>query len=167
MSVLPILLWPDARLSVPCAPVGEVTQETRALAADMLETMYAAPGRGLAGPQVGVLKRIFVMDVAWKDGAAEPMVFIDPDVTPLDPERRTGAEGCLSIPGVTAQVERWARVKAAWTDLDGQRREGTFDGFAAVCIQHETDHLDGIVTLDRVGADVRDEMLRAYETGSA
>lgn len=150
MSVLPIVRWPDPRLSRRCDPVGRVTDEIRELASDMLETMYAAPGRGLAAPQVGVLSRLFVMDVAWKTSDPDPMVFVDPDITWQSELRVTGPEGCLSIPGVTADIERAAELELAWTGLDGQRRTRRFDGFAAICIQHEFDHLEGLVTFDRV-----------------
>jgi peptide deformylase len=128
----------------------------------MLETMYAAPGRGLAGPQVGVLSRIFVMDVAWKDGAPEPMVFLDPEIVWRSPETRTGTEGCLSIPGVTAEVERATEIGVTWRDLDGVPHTRRFDAFAAICIQHETDHLDGLVTFDRVSPEARAGLEAAY-----
>jgi peptide deformylase len=162
VSVLPIVRWPDARLSTPCAAVGEIDDALRRLAADMLETMYAAPGRGLAGPQVGVLRRIFVMDVAWKDGTPEPMVFLDPEIVWRSDERRTGIEGCLSIPGVTAEVDRASEIEATWRDLDGAQHARRFDGFAAICIQHEIDHLDGLVTFDRVAPEARAALEAAY-----
>jgi peptide deformylase len=101
--------------------VGEVDDALRRLAADMLATMYAAPGRGLAGPQVGVMKRLFVMDVAWREGDPEPMVFLDPEIVWRSPETRTGIEGCLSIPGVLAEVERAAEIEVTWRDLGGAR----------------------------------------------
>jgi peptide deformylase len=128
----------------------------------MLETMYAAPGRGLAGPQVGAMKRLFVMDVAWKDGEPAPMVFLDPEIVWRSPETLVGGEGCLSIPGVLAQVERAEEIELAWRDLDGARHSRRFDGFAAICIQHETDHLDGLVTLDRVSPEARAALEAAY-----
>lgn len=150
---LPILRWPDPRLSQPCAP-AVLDDALRQLAADMLETMYAAPGRGLAAPQVGHLVRLFVMDVAWKTGTPAPMVFVNPEIAPFG-DRVTGAEGCLSIPGPLTEVERLARVRVRWTDLDGSPREAAFDGFAAICVQHEYDHLDGILTLDRLSPEAR------------
>jgi peptide deformylase len=162
VSVLPIVRWPDARLSTPCDSVGAQDDVLRRLAADMLETMYAAPGRGLAGPQVGVLRRIFVMDVAWKEGTPEPMVFLDPEIVWRSPETRTGTEGCLSIPGITAEVERAAEIEVTWRDLDGVQHARRFDGFAAICIQHETDHLDGLVTFDRVAPEARAALEAAY-----
>ena len=115
----------------------------------MLETMYAAPGRGLAAPQVGRLLRMFVMDVTWRTGVPEPIVFVNPEIEPYG-ARILGPEGCLSIPGPVTEVERFAQVRVRWTDLDGKAQEAEFDGFAAICIQHEYDHLDGVLTLDRL-----------------
>lgn len=151
--LLPILRWPDPRLSQPCAP-AVLDDALRALAADMLETMYAAPGRGLAAPQVGHLVRMFVMDVAWKTGTPAPMVFVNPEIELLG-TLVSGAEGCLSIPGPVTEVERAAQVRVRWTDLQGQRQEAVLDGFAAICVQHEYDHLDGILTLDRLSPEAR------------
>jgi peptide deformylase len=151
--LLPILRWPDPRLSQPCAP-AVLDDDLRQLAADMLATMYAAPGRGLAAPQVGRLVRMFVMDVAWKTGEPAPLVFVNP-VVELFGERVAGPEGCLSIPGPVTEVERAAQVRVRWTDVQGAARDGLFDGFAAVCVQHEHDHLDGILTLDRLAPEAR------------
>lgn len=159
MPLLSIVQWPDPCLATPCAPVGSVTPSVRALAGAMLETMYAAPGRGLAAPQVGVLQRLFVMDVTWKDGPRSPMVLIDPEIVWQAETRVMGPEGCLSIPGVLADVERAASIRIVWTDLSGERIEAVLDGFAAICAQHEVDHLDGIVTLDRLSADDRAKVL--------
>jgi peptide deformylase len=153
--LLPILRWPDHRLTQPCA-TAEVNDVLRALAADMLETMYAAPGRGLAAPQVGRLVRMFVMDVAWKTGEPAPMVFVNPVVELLG-DRVIGPEGCLSIPGPVTEVERSSEVRVRWTGLDGVPQEQVFDGFAAICIQHEYDHLDGILTLDRLTDEAREK----------
>lgn len=157
-----ILRWPDPRLAEVCAPVGAITAEVELLAQDLLDTMYAARGRGLAAPQVGEMQRLFVMDAGWKEGAPDPMVFIDPVLKEKSAERVTQEEGCLSIPGVTMDVARPARVRMAWTDLDGTRQERSFEGFAAVCVQHELDHLDGIVTFDRLDTDTRRAKLAAY-----
>ena len=141
---------PDAALRTPCAPVGVIDDAVRTLAADMLETMYAATGRGLAAPQVGALCRVFVMDATWKDGTPEPRVFVDPEIVRVSEETATGEEGCLSIPGDPVIVTRPAEVTVRWTDLDGEPREEVFTGFGAVCVQHETDHLDGILCTDRM-----------------
>ena len=159
MSVLPILLWPDPRLSQPAAPVGPVTEPIRRLAADMLETMYAAPGRGLAGPQVGAMLRLFVMDTDWTEGDRAPRVFVDPEVLELSGETVEMQEGCLSIPGVTVTVARPAALRLAWTDLAGTRREEALDGIAARCALHELDHLDGLVHFDRLTPEARAEAL--------
>ncbi len=161
MSVLPILTWPDPRLSRRCAPAvpGEAAAN---LARDMLETMYDAPGRGLAAPQVGHLVRLFVMDAGWKEGPRDPTVFLNPEITWRSDARVTGTEGCLSIPGITAEVERAEEIGVRWQDLGGVVHERRFDGFAAICIQHETDHLDGLVTFDRVGVDRRIALEAAY-----
>ncbi|MDP3197582.1 peptide deformylase [Tabrizicola sp.] len=151
--LLPILRWPDPRLSQSCAP-AVLDADLRSLAKDMLETMYAAPGRGLAAPQVGRLVRMFVMDVGWKTGEPAPMVFVNPELELLG-DRILGPEGCLSIPGPVTDVERNDQVRLRWTDLDGGAQDATFDGFAAICIQHEFDHLNGILTLDRLSPEAR------------
>lgn len=147
MALLPILRWPDERLETRCAPV---TGDVSALAADMLDTMYAALGRGLAAPQVGVLLRLFVMDATWKDGKRAPQVMVNPQITWRAPQHVWGEEGCLSLPGVTARVERAKEIRLRWSDLNGALHEETLTGFAAICAQHEYDHLDGILTLDRI-----------------
>jgi peptide deformylase len=163
MSLRPILTWPDDRLSAQCAPVGAVTDAVRTLAADLLETMYDAPGRGLAAPQVGVLRRVFVMDATWKEGTPSPVVCIDPAIVSFGDVLAEASEGCLSLPGVMVQVTRPTTVRMTWTDLDGVRQDRELTGFAALCAQHELDHLDGIVTLDRVDADQRAHVLAHYE----
>ena len=111
--------------------------------------MYAATGRGLAAPQIGVLRRLFVMDATWKDGEATPRVFINPEVVRASEEMASCEEGCLSIPGDPVEVTRPAEVTLRWMALDGSACEESFAGFEAVCVQHETDHLDGILCTDR------------------
>ncbi len=162
MSVREIVLWPDPRLTETCAPVAEITPEIETLAADMLETMYAAPGRGLAAPQVGVLQRLFVMDVGWKEGKSDPLVCINPMLQEVSEDRASSEEGCLSIPGVLAEVTRPAQVQMVWTGLNGARYVQSFDGFAAACVQHELDHLDGVVTFDHLAAEDREALIAAY-----
>jgi len=152
--LLPILRWPDPRLSLPCAP-AVLDDDLRTLAADMLETMYAAPGRGLAAPQVGHLVRLFVMDVTWKDGTPTPQVLVNPEILALSGARVTGPEGCLSIPGPVTEVSRAEAVQLRWSDLEGQVHTAALTGFAAICAQHEYDHLDGILTLDRLAPEAR------------
>ncbi len=149
MAVLPIMRWPDARLTTVCS---EINSDVSALAADMLETMYAAPGRGLAAPQVGALMRLFVMDCTWKDGTYAPRVLINPELLWTSPETALGPEGCLSLPGITSQISRPASVRMQWLDLSEIIYEETFTGFAAICAQHELDHLNGVLTLDHLDA---------------
>ncbi len=166
MTVLPILRWPDPRLSTPCAP-APLTDAVRHLAADMLETMYAAPGRGLAAPQVGHLIRLFVMDVTWKDGAPSPRICLNPEILWRSDTTATGAEGCLSIPGITTDIARATDIRLRWTDLDGLTQEENLSGFAAICAQHEYDHLDGLVTFDRLPFAARGTALDAYAAAQA
>ena len=147
-----ILLFPDPRLRKTCAPVGRITPEVEALAADMLATMYAAPGVGLAAPQVGVLSRLFVMDCT-KDPEAEraPMVMVDPEIVTTSETLNVYEEGCLSFPDEYADVTRPAEVRMRWTGLDGRLHERDFDGLWATCAQHELDHLDGKLFIDHLG----------------
>lgn len=165
MALLPILQWPDAGLSTPCAVVAE-GEDLDTLIADMFQTMYAAPGRGLAAPQVGVLKRLFVMDATWKETAnmslATPLVMINPEILGFGADLGSGDEGCLSIPGVLASVLRPSSVVLRWQDEARNWQSGTFDGFAARCIQHEYDHLDGLVTFDRLTPEARREVEETY-----
>lgn len=155
MSVLEILHYPDARLRRVCLPVGAPDDGIRQLAADMLETMYAAPGRGLAAPQVGVLRRLFVMDPAWKEGTPAPLVCLDPEILDAADAECTGPEGCLSIPGVPVTVSRPEWVLLRWHDLDGQVRTERLAGAAAVCAQHELDHLNGRLIIDLMDTEAR------------
>ncbi|NHF73945.1 peptide deformylase [Paracoccus xiamenensis] len=153
MTIRPILLHPDPRLKKVTEPVARITPEIEALAADMLATMYDAPGIGLAAPQVGVLSRIFVMD-AQRDPEAEPqpMVLINPEITWESETQNVYEEGCLSIPDHYAEVTRPAEVKVNWLGLDGKSHEQEFDGLWATCAQHEIDHLDGVLFIDHISA---------------
>ncbi|WP_226625940.1 peptide deformylase [Alloyangia pacifica] len=162
MSLLPILRWPDPRLSQGCAEVGSAA-EVADLVTDLFETMYDAPGRGLAAPQVGAMVRVFVMDAGWKDGEMTPRACINPEITWASEERATGGEGCLSIPGVTAQVARHARIRLAYTDLAGEVQEVELSGAEAIVAQHEYDHLDGLVHFDRLEAEARAALIADYE----
>ncbi|MGR3501756.1 peptide deformylase [Pseudaestuariivita sp.] len=146
----PILLHPDPRLKKTCAPLDDISDEVRVLAADMLETMYAAPGVGLAAPQVGVLSRLIVVDCvkSEEDGPARPIAMVNPEVLQASDETNVYEEGCLSIPDHFADVTRPKVVKVGWLDLDGTPREEEFDGLWATCIQHEIDHLEGKLFLD-------------------
>lgn len=160
--IRPILIHPDPRLKKPCEPVAEITDEVKKLAADMLETMYDAPGVGLAAPQVGVTKRILVMDCI-KEGPPEPMVLINPEILWASEDLSTYEEGCLSIPDQYAEVKRPASVTVRWTDLDGASQERTFDGLWATCVQHEMDHLDGKLFIDYLGPLKRQMITRKME----
>src|SRR5690606_31586537 len=133
-----------------CAPVEAIDEGVRALAMDMLATMYDAPGIGLAAPQVGVMKRSFVMDCAGRDALPQPRVLINPQVTWASDEANTYDEGCLSIPEIYEDVTRPARVRMRWTDLDGSEQEQEFDGLEATCVQHELDHLNGRLFIDNL-----------------
>ena len=146
--ILPLRLWPDPILSQPCAQVP-VDAAALSLAQDMLETMYAAGGRGLAAPQVGRLARIFVMDETWKSGQKRPEIFLNPEILWLSPEVGPSTEGCLSIPGQEVTVTRAQALILRWTMPDGTIAAQRLQGFRAICAQHEIDHLNGIVTLTK------------------
>lgn len=147
MSLLPILEFPDPWLRRVAEPVASVEAEHRQLAADMLEAMYAAQGIGLAATQVGRSERLFVLDISQERN--QPRVFINPEIIESAGECR-GEEGCLSIPGVTAEVTRAETLRLRSLNLDGEPIEEQAEGLMAVCIQHELDHLDGKVFLDRL-----------------
>ena len=149
MTIRPILIHPDPRLKKAAEPVSEVTDKIRLLAEDMLETMYDAPGIGLAAPQVGVSARVLVMDCEKEENAVpRPMVLLNPEVVGTSEELNVYEEGCLSIPEQYADVERPAEVKVTWLGLDGDMHEEQFDGLWATCVQHEIDHLDGKLFID-------------------
>ena len=141
------------------APVAEVTDEVRALADDMLETMYAAPGIGLAAAQIGELRRVVVMDLAREEEPPAPQVLINPEITWRSEELSSYDEGCLSIPEIYDSVERPARVRVSYLDRDGVRREDEADGLYAVCVQHEIDHCDGVLFLDHLSRLKRDRAI--------
>ncbi len=157
-----ILIHPDPRLKKPCDPVVEVTPEITQLASDMLETMYDAPGIGLAAPQVGAMKRVIVMDCI-KDGPPEPMVLLNPKVIWASEDLSSYDEGCLSIPDQYAEVKRPAIVTVRWMDLQGAEQERQFEGLWATCVQHEIDHLDGKLFIDYLGPLKRQMITRKME----
>ena len=148
MAVREILIHPDPRLRRVAEPVEAIDEGLRALAADMLATMYEAPGIGLAATQLGVMRRMFVMDCAGKDEAPEPMVLVNPEIVWRSEETETSEEGCLSIPDVYEEVTRAERVRVRWLGLDGEVHEREFGERWAVCAQHEIDHLDGRLFID-------------------
>ena len=152
MSLRTILLHPDPRLKKVCPPVTEVTDAVRKLADDMLETMYDAPGVGLAAPQVGVIARMFVMDCNREDAGQAPTVVINPEILWSSEETATYEEGCLSIPEIFEDVTRPQRIRLGFTDETGMAREEEYEGLWATCAQHEIDHLNGKLFIDYLGA---------------
>jgi peptide deformylase len=160
--IRPILIHPDPRLKKLCDPVAEITDEVRQLAADMLETMYDAPGIGLAAPQVGVTRRLIVMDCN-KEGPPEPLALVNPQVIWSSEDQTVYEEGCLSIPDIYNDVTRPAEVTVRWTDLDGRAQERQFSGLWATCVQHEIDHLDGKLFIDYLGPLKRQMITRKME----
>ncbi len=163
MAVRHILVIPDQRLRSVADPIAEVDEEIRILAKDMLDTMYDAPGIGLAAPQIGVLKRIVVIDVAGEGEKPDPMVLINPEITRFGEEVQVTEEGCLSIPELYYEVERPSAVTVKYTDLDGKEVVKDADGKLAVCIQHELDHLDGVLYVDYLSRLKRDRVLKKFE----
>ena len=144
-----ILLHPDPRLKKTAQPVADLSDELRTLADDMLQTMYEAPGIGLAAPQVGVMHRLIVLDCVKEDGEKpRPLVMFNPEVIASSDVQNTYEEGCLSIPDQYADVTRPAEVDVRWIDRDGQEQTERFDGLWATCVQHEIDHLDGKLFID-------------------
>jgi peptide deformylase len=148
MAIRPILIAPDPRLKVVSTPVEKVDAEIRKLVEDMADSMYEADGIGLAAVQIGVPKRIIVMDLDQKDGKKNWRVFINPKITWASDEMATFEEGCLSVPEIWDDVERPARIKAEYLDLDGKKIEIEANGMLATCLQHEMDHLEGILFID-------------------
>ncbi len=161
MAKLEILEFPDPRLRTVAKPVEKVDDELRKLIDDMFETMYAAPGIGLAATQVNVHKRLLVMDLSEEHN--EPMVFINPQITPLTDELAPYEEGCLSVPGFYEKVKRPARVRINALDRDGNAFEVEADELLATCIQHEIDHLDGKLFVDYVSRLKRDRIKKKLE----
>lgn len=160
----PILIHPDPRLKKVCAPVSDVSDGLRALAEDMLETMYDAPGIGLAAPQVGVMDRVLVMDcVKEENEAPRPMVLINPEIVASSDETSVYEEGCLSIPEQFAEVTRPKLVDVRWMDLDGKEQQERFDGLWATCVQHEIDHLNGKLFIDYLGPMKRQMITRRMQ----
>ncbi len=149
MTARKILIHPDPRLKAKATPVTSFDKDLAALADDMLQTMYEAPGIGLAAPQIGLSKRMLVMDCVKEEGATpEPMVLINPEVVWTSEETSVYEEGCLSIPDQYADVTRPSEVEVTWQDVNGADRSERFDALWATCVQHEIDHLDGKLFID-------------------
>ena len=160
MALLPIITAPDPRLKTVASRIDAVDDDIRRLMDDMLETLYAAPGVGLAAPQVGISKRVVVVDVARTGGAPEPMQMANPEIIEASSERSTVEEGCLSLPEHFAEVKRPKRVRIRYLDRENEIREQDMDGFLATCIQHEMDHLDGILFVDHISGLKRGMIMR-------
>ena len=163
MAIRPILVLPDARLRAVADPIDAVDDDIKALAKDMLDTMYDAPGIGLAAPQIGVMKRNVVMDLAKEGEKPEPMVLINPEITKFSDVVQTTEEGCLSIPELYYDVERPDAVTVKYTDLDGNEVIKDAEGKLAVCIQHELDHLDGVLYIDYLSRLKRDRVIKKFD----
>jgi len=150
MTVRPIITAPDPRLKAVSTAVEKVDAEIRKLVADMSDSMYAADGIGLAAVQIGVAKQVIVMDLDQKDGKKNPRAFINPKILWASDEMATFEEGCLSVPEIWDDVERPARIRAEYLDIDGNRVELEADGMLATCLQHEMDHLQGVLFIDHL-----------------
>jgi peptide deformylase len=165
MALLPIVEVPDPRLRQISRPVDQVDDDVRALVADMFETMYAAPGIGLAAIQVGVPQRILVIDLQEPEdedgeGVKDPRVFINPEIVEHSDQDVPYTEGCLSVPDQYAEVDRPDRIRARWLDLDGKAHEEEITGLLATCLQHEMDHLEGILFIDHLSRLKREMILK-------
>jgi peptide deformylase len=165
MAILPIIEAPDPRLKTISLPVGGIDRDVLQLIDDMFETMYDAPGIGLAAIQVGVAKRILVIDLQEKDEETDetikrPMVFINPEISEPSEDYTVYSEGCLSVPEQYADVERPSTVRVKWLDRDGNPHDERLGGLLATCIQHEMDHLEGILFIDHLSKLKRDMVLK-------
>ena len=160
MAIKPIQFVPDPVLRKSALPVENITDKTLQLLDDMAETMYDAPGIGLAGPQIGELKRLIVMDCSRDDEKSELWQMINPEVVELSEDNSTLEEGCLSIPGHTADVSRPDWIKLRFTDIKGKEQQIKAEGLLAACIQHEIDHLNGILFIDHISKLKRDIIWR-------
>jgi peptide deformylase len=165
MAILPIIETPDPLLRRISSPVAEVNDEVRALVDDMFETMYAAPGIGLAAIQVGVPKRLLVIDLQEPEEEGgepvqDPRVFINPEILETSDTVQLYNEGCLSVPEIYAEVERPDRIRARWLDRDGVAHEEEIDGMLAICLQHEMDHLEGVLFIDYLSRLKREMILK-------
>ena len=163
MAKRDILIIPDPKLRLTSEPVTAVDASVRALIDDMFETMYDAPGIGLAAIQIGVPRRIVTMDLAKKDEPKAPQVFINPEIVWSSEEKATYEEGCLSIPEYYEEVERPAAVKVKYMDADGQQHEIEADGLLATCLQHEIDHTNGILFIDYISKLKRDMVMKKFK----
>jgi peptide deformylase len=163
MALLPIITLPDPLLRKMSARVERVDDDLRRLADDMLETMYDAPGVGLAAVQVGIPRRLIVVDTSGKDEERHPLVLINPEILELGPDMRPHEEGCLSIPDVRVEIERPGSLRVRYLDRDGRQRELQAEGLLATAIQHEIDHLNGRLIIDFLSRLKRDIIVRKFK----
>jgi peptide deformylase len=163
MAIRDILIIPDKRLRLKSEPVTAIDKSVRALVDDMFETMYAAPGIGLAAIQIGVAQRVVVMDLAKKDDPPEPLVFVNPEMVGASAEKSAYEEGCLSIPEYYEEVERPKGVRVKYLDLDGKAQEIEATGLLATCLQHEIDHTNGILFIDYISKLKRDMVMKRFK----
>jgi peptide deformylase len=163
MTIRPILTAPDPRLKAVSEPVAKVDAEVRTLIDDMIETMYGADGIGLAAVQIGVPRRVLVMDIDQKDGKKNPVAYVNPKILWASEEMATFEEGCLSVPEIWDEVERPAKIRAEYLDRDGTRHEIEAEGLLAVCLQHEMDHLEGVIFLDHLSKLKRNMALKKLQ----
>ena len=162
MAIRPIITLPDTKLRLVSEPVAVVDPEIRTLLGDMLETMYDAPGIGLAAIQVGIAKRLVVLDLAKQDEPPAPLFLVNPEVVWASADMSAYDEGCLSIPDYYEEVERPAKVRVRFTDRDGAAQEIEAEGLLATAIQHEIDHLNGVLFVDHISRLKRDRVLRKF-----
>ena len=162
MAIRDILILPDKRLRQVSKPVAKIDASIKKLVEDMFETMYEAPGIGLAAIQIGEAKRVVTMDLHKKDEPKQPQVFINPEVVAESKEMATHEEGCLSIPEYYEEVERPAAVTVKYLDLDGKKREVEATGLLATCLQHEIDHLNGVLFIDHLSKLKRDRVTKKF-----
>jgi peptide deformylase len=162
MPLREIITLPDKRLRLVSDPVKAIDGEVRKLVADMFDTMYDAPGIGLAAIQIGEPHRVVTVDLAKKEEPRDPQVFINPEIVTASEEKSTHEEGCLSIPEFYDDVERPARVTVRYLDLEGQTREVEATGLLATCLQHEIDHLNGVLFIDHLSKLKRDRVMKKF-----
>jgi peptide deformylase len=161
-TILPIITIPDPVLRKTAEPIERVDDALRRLMDDMLATMYDAPGVGLAAPQIGISRRLIVMDAARDDEPRAPIVMVNPEILERSEELRLHEEGCLSIPEVTADVERPARTRVAYLDREGKPQEAELEGILSTIVQHEIDHLNGVLFIDYLSRLKRDMIVKKF-----
>ena len=162
MAIRPILTLPDPLLRKKAKPVERVDDALRRLMDDLLATMYAAPGIGLAAPQIGISRRLIVMDPAKEEAPKAPLIMVNPEILDRSEEIRIHEEGCLSIPDFTAEIERPAKTRVAYIDREGTSREAELEGIWSTLVQHEIDHLNGVLFIDYLSRLKRDMVVRKF-----